>query len=159
MELGKKLFSFTITGDLDPAEFVRMGRATRYRNARKKLVLILPLVFLAFVMSLAVSPIIGMIVVIAGIQLLVYLEYSARVMANNIKNKLPIDYEFYENGLVETIGNQSEEISYSRFVQVKMNKHLFVFVGKKDDKIVLVPRSLLQEDDEIQLMKLKRMIG
>lgn len=159
MELGKKLFSFTITDDLDHAEYIRMGRATRYRNARKNLALVLPVAFMSFVLSLAITPLIGMIALIAGIQFLVYLEYSARTMANNIKEKLPIDYDFHENGLIETTGGQSEEISYGRFARVKMDKHLFTFVGKKDDKIVLVPRSLLKEDDEIQLMKLQRTIG
>jgi ABC-type multidrug transport system fused ATPase/permease subunit len=157
-DIGKLLFSFTIDKDLGRKEFLRMGRAIRYSNSRKIMMVALVSIFAVFFLSAVVSAFFLLLFIIVAVEIALYMEFSIRGIADNLQKKVPICYDFYEDGLIETMEGKSELLLYGRFKAVKMSKHLFTLVGRKTE-IVVVPRSLIGEDADRLLMKLQRIIG
>jgi hypothetical protein len=158
MDMGKLLFSFVIDDGLDWTEFLYMGRAIQYRNSKNMAVIGMAAIILSVVLSFAVSPFFILLLLIIGVEAVVYMEYGARNIARNLRAKLPISYDFYEDGLVETMGGVSSMILYSKFKAVKVNQHVFTLVGRKSD-VVVVPRCLIGDDADALLMKLRMIIG
>ncbi len=157
-DIGKKLFSFTIDDSLDKKEYVRMGRAIQFRNSKKLIVLFMAALFLTFILSMSITIFFLIVFLAVVIEFVVYMEYASRNIASNIRLKLPISYDFYEDGLIEIEGEKSTLILYGKFSAVKMSNHLFTLVGRQND-IVVVPRCLIGRDSEKLLMKLQAIIG
>jgi hypothetical protein len=113
-----------------------------------------------FLLSMIISAVILLLSIVLIVQIVIYVEYSSRNMAENIRKLLPIDYEFYEDGLIETINGESKEILYGKLSFVKIeNKHI-ILSGKKGTGIVIViPRCLVDDNAVDQMRKLQRIIG
>ena len=157
MDLGKLLFSFTLDLNLTNQDFSHMAWAILFRNSRKWAVIGMGAIFLLLILSLAVSTVFLLFAAIAVIQIMIYMLLSSRNIAQNLKKKMPLSYDFYEDGLTETSGETMTSIPYSNFYAVKMNRYLFTLAGKKD--IVLVPRSLIDDKADLLLQKLRSIIG
>ncbi len=158
-DIGKLLFSFTIDESLSDKDFNRMGRAIRFRNSAKYMVYSMAALLIIFVLSMAVSYFFFIVFILVAAEILMYSEYSARSMGKNIKMSTPIHYDFYEDGLIETMDGQSKLLMYSKLGQVKMNNYLFTLVSKEDKEVVVIPKSLIDEDSEKLMIKLQSIIG
>ena len=159
MDIGKPLFSFTIEETLPNKDFLSIGRAVRYRNSRKIMVFVMLAVFVTFFLSMFITPLFALLLVAIAFQVALFMEYSSRDIANNVKKLTPIQYDFYEDALIETIKGESKTLMYSKFNHVKMNAKVFTLVSKEDKDVIVIPRSLIDRDAEILLMKLQRIIG
>ena len=157
-DLGKKLFSFTIDGSMPRKDFLRMGRAVRYSDFHKFTPFVIVGVFASMMLSLMVTPFFLLLALAIAVQVVVYMELSSQSIATILQKKCPMEYEFYEDGLIENIKGKSNTILYSKFKKVKSNQYLFTLAGKGND-VVVVPRSLLDKDAESKLFKLQRILG
>ena len=158
MDIGKKLFSFEINDSMDDQDFRRMGKAIQYRNMKKNTVVVMGAVFLTLILSLSVSAFFLLLFIIIALEIIVFSEYSSRNIAAKIKDKLPIEYEFYEDALIEYMGGNSTTIMYSQFSGIREDQHQFTMVGKERE-VVVVPKSLLDENSKVLMSKLRRIIG
>jgi hypothetical protein len=157
-DIGKLLFSFTIERDLEWKEFLRIGRAIRYSDSRKIIMISLVAAFAVFFLSAVVSGFFLLLFIVIVVEVALYMEFSVRSIANNVRQRSPISYDFYEDGLIETMLGKTNTVLYGKFKAVKMNAHVFTLVGRETD-VVVVPRSLIDRDAEIKLMKLQRILG
>ena len=155
-DIGKLLFSFTIERDLEWKEFLRIGRAIRYSDSKKIIMISLVAAFAVFFLSAVVSGFFLLLFIVIVVEVALYMEFSVRSIANNVRQRSPISYDFYEDGLIETMLGKT--VLYGKFKAVKMNAHVFTLVGRETD-VVVVPRSLIDRDAEIKLMKLQRILG
>jgi len=156
MDLGKCLFSFTID-DQSKKEYLAMGHAIQYRNSKKYTIAGLAILLVLFILSMTYSMFVLIVFAIVVIELVVFFEYSSRNIANRLKEKAPFTYDFYEDGLVETVGGKSNTILYPDLTQINGNNKVFTLMTK--DQVVVVPRSLLDRDSDLKLMKLQGMVG
>lgn len=157
-DIGKKLFSVTVGEDLDRKEFVRMGRAVRYSNARMLGMLGMAAVFITFILSMTISKLFFIILLAIILEIIIFMEYSSRSIATNIQMKAPLSYDFYEDGVIEYEEGEQKLILYGKFKGVKIDKNVVTLVGKEADIIVL-PRSIIDEDAYGVLVKLQRVLG
>ena len=158
MDIGKKLFSFEINDSMDDQDFRRMGKAIQYRNMKKNTVVVMGAVFLTLILSLSISAFFLLLFIIIALEVVVFSEYSSRNIAAKIKGKLPIEYEFYEDALIEYMGGNSSTIMYSQFSGIREDQYQFTMVGK-ERVVVVVPKSLLDEKSKVLMSKLRRIIG
>ncbi len=158
MDIGKKLFSFEINDSMDDQDFRRMGKAIQYRNMKKNTVVVMGAVFLTLILSLSISAFFLLLFIIIALEVVVFSEYSSRNIAARIKGKLPIEYEFYEDALIEYMGGNSNTIMYSQFSGIREDQYQFTMVGKERE-VVVVPKSLLDEKSKVLMSKLRRIIG
>ncbi len=158
MDIGKKLFSFEINDSMDDQDFRRMGKAIQYRNMKKNTVVVMGAVFLTLILSLSISVFFLLLFIIIALEVVVFSEYSSRNIAAKIKGKLPIEYEFYEDALIEYMGGNSNTIMYSQFSGIREDQYQFTMVGKERE-VVVVPKSLLDEKSKVLMSKLRRIIG
>ncbi|AMK14247.1 hypothetical protein AUP07_1206 [methanogenic archaeon mixed culture ISO4-G1] len=158
MDIGKKLFSFEINDSMDDQDFRRMGKAIQYRNMKKNTVVVMGAVFLTLILSLSISAFFLLLFIIIALEVVVFSEYSSRNIAAKIKGKLPIEYEFYEDALIEYMGGNSNTIMYSQFSGIREDQYQFTMVGKERE-VVVVPKSLLDEKSKVLMSKLRRIIG
>ena len=157
-DIGKRLFSVTVGADLDRKEFVRMGRAVRYSNARTLGAAGMAAVFVTFVLSVAVSAIFLIILLAVILEFVIYMEYSSRSIADNIRAKAPLRYDFYEDGVIEHEGDGQKLIPYSRFRGVRIDRNVVTLVGRGTDIIVL-PRIIIDDGAYAVLVKLQHVLG
>jgi ABC-type multidrug transport system fused ATPase/permease subunit len=158
LDIGKKLFSFEINDSMDDQDFRRMGKAIQYRNMKKNTVVVMGAVFLTLILSLSISVFFLLLFIIIALEVVVFSEYSSRNIAAKIKGKLPIEYEFYEDALIEYMGGNSNTIMYSQFYGIREDQYQFTMVGKERE-VVVVPKSLLDEKSKVLMSKLRRIIG
>ena len=159
-ELGKLLFSFDIDNNLSVKEYIQIGRAVCFRHAKRDVALAMMAAFIVFFVTLAFLLLAITFAVIVGSIIVIYMELTSKTLAAKIKSKQPFHYDFYEEGLVETVGGRSVEILYNRFKQVKITKNVILLLGKKNEHVtVAVPRSLIDEDAEQKLFKLQKLLG
>ena len=159
-DLGKLLFSFDIDNSLPIKEYVQIGRSICYRHAKRDVAIAMMAAFIIFFVTMAFLVLAITFAVIVGSLVIIYMELSSKSLAAKIKRKQPFHYEFYEEGLVETVSERSVAILYNRFKQVKITKNVIVLFGKKNEHVtVAVPRSLIDEDAEQKLFKLQKLLG
>ncbi len=159
-DLGKLLFSFDIDNKLSNKEYIQIGRSVCYRHAKRDVALAMMAAFIVFFVTLAFLLLAITFAVIVGSIIVIYMELSSKTLAAKIKRKQPFHYDFYEEGLVETVGERSVTILYNRFKQVKITKNVILMLGKKNEHVtVAVPRSLIDEDAEQKLFKLQKLLG
>jgi len=156
MDLGKCLFTFTIDNQ-SKKEYLAMGRAIQYRNSKKWTIGGLIALLVLFILGMTYSVFVFIVFAIVAIELVVFMEYSARNIAGRLKDKAPFTYEFYEDGLIEKVDGKSNTILYPDLIQMNGNKTVFTLMTK--DQVVVVPRSLLDRDSDLKLMKLQGMVG
>jgi len=157
-DLGKLLFSFTLDNDMSWPELKKLGHAVRYVNTRKISAYLIMIIFVVILLTLMISILVIVLALAFTLQAMVYLEYSSRDIARNIRKKLPIQYDFYEDGLIETDASGSKTILFKEFKFMRMNKDTFTMVGKGSD-VVVVPRWLLDKHSDSLMMKLWRVLG
>ncbi len=157
-DIGNHLFSFTIPKDLEWSEFRGMGRSVRYMNTKKIMLIFIISVLVVVVLSLKVSMLFTLLFIAVGLEIVVFMEYSARAIGQKLREKAPIKYDFYEDGLVETDSNGPHTILYSKFRSIKVDSYAFTMVGKEND-VVIVPRSQIDKDAEALMFKLAKILG
>ena len=135
-----------------------MGRAIRYRNSKFLFMGIIAGLLIVFYLSAIISFIFAIIGLAIVVEILIYMEYSARCMANNIAAILPLEYDFYEDGLIEYGSRGRTEVVYKSLSRVKMSKHLFTLVSRKDDVVIVIPRCLIDRDSDVLMQKLQRLV-
>jgi len=157
-DIGKLLFSFTIPKDMEWREFRGMGRSVRYMETKKILTIVIISVLAVLVLSLKVSMLFTLLFIAVALEVIVFMEYSARSIGQKLREKAPIHYDFYEDALVEKDSNGSQTIPYSKFKAIKADTYAFTLVGKEND-VVIVPRSLIDKDAEALMFKLAKILG
>jgi len=136
-----------------------MGRAISFRNSRKIAAISIVAFMVILLLSMIVSTFFLLLTVIVIVEALMYIEYSSRNTADNIKKLLPIGYEFYEDGLTETMKGETKTILYKDLSFVKIDNKIIALVGKKDSFIILIPRCLVDETAIQYMTKLQRIVG
>ena len=158
MDIGKHLFSFTLEKDMAWHDLKKLGHAVRYINSKKIMAYIIMILFVVVLMTLMISAIVIVLALAITLQVLLFMEFSSRSIARKIQEKLPIQYDFYEDGLVETDGSGSKTIPFKEFKFMRRNKDTYTMVGNGTD-VIVVPRWLLDENSDALMMKLWRVLG
>ena len=158
--LGKLLFSFDIDGKLPIKEYINIGRTICYRHAKRDVALAMMAAFIVFFVTLAFLLLAITFAVIVGSIIVIYMELSSKTLAAKIKRKQPFHYDFYEEGLVESVDGKTVTILYGRFKELKITKNDLALFGKKNEHVtVVIPRCLIDEEAEQHMFKLQRLLG
>lgn len=157
-DIGKLLFSFTIHPDMEWSEFRNMGRSVRYATSKKLLLLVMAAVVVVVFLSIFVTAMLLLLLAIVAVNVLLYMEYSARDIGQKIREKTPLKYDFYEDGIIETDAKGAHTIIYIEFSYIKADSHAFVMMGKGTD-VVVIPRSLVDKHAEELILKLARILA
>ena len=158
VDIGKKRFSFTLDDSLTKEELKRMGRSIQYRNQKKLIVTVIITAFIILLLTLYVSQIAIMLYFIVVMEILLYMEFGTRSIVENLRKKFPIEYDFYEDGLIEHVDGKDNLLMYEQFKAIQMTSLVYTMVGKKSE-VVVIPRSRLDEESDKLILKLGRILA
>lgn len=158
VDIGKKKFSFTLDDSLTRDELKKMGRGIQYRNQAKMVVTIIIVSLIILMLTLYVTQFALLLYVIVLVEVALYLEFGSRNIAENLKKKFPIEYDFYEDGLIEHMEGKDTLYMYSQFRGIQVNSVIFTMVGKKSE-VVVIPRSRLDKESDELMIKLGKILA
>lgn len=148
---GKLLFSFDIK-DRTKQEYNRMGRSVQLRNSKKLFFYAIAGAVVFAGLAIAISYALLIIALAFIVQAAVFIEYSSRNIARKIEAKCPLHYDYYEDGVIETVSGEEKLTWYNEILRIKKSQHLYTIVCKKD--IYVIPRDVLDESSEALMQKL-----
>ena len=153
---GKLLFSFDVK-DRSKIEYNRMGRSIQLRNSKKYLMYSAAGVVVCIGLSIAISTKILVIALAVAIQAAVFIELSSRNIASKIQARAPLHYDYYEDGLTETVNGETKLTWYNEIRHINVSKYLYTVVCKKD--IFVIPRDVLNDESEGLVKKLISLVA